>query len=158
MIIATHLASLREPTDLALTDVALWELEEANLRAFIALRGAADNFTKEHMDACKKERPSEWVRKLVLRLQAQYEGSCNSRRLTDTVKAHEEVLRLQVYLMPGADPEIETCEDCGAPISRSGGAQFTRCFACREDRREIERENKARSRLRAKLNQQGATA
>jgi len=90
-------------------------------------------------------------------LQAHYEGSCNSRCLTNTVKAHDEVLRLQAHLMPGADPEIETCEDCGAPISQAGGGQFTRCYPCRENRREIERENKARSRLRAKINHQGAT-
>ena len=152
VIIAAALAGLRQPTDLELTDRALWELEEANLRAYAHLHGHDGSFSKPTMEACKLPPPPDWIRQLIIRLQDTYDPRRSKRSLRDTVTAHEEIMRLQGYLMSSAPEDQEICLDCGAPLSPREW-QFTRCFPCREVRREQEREYKAKARLRARLKQ-----
>ena len=91
--------------DLRRTDRALTLLEIATAHAYAAWlertgaqRTAYGSLPIAPPDAYPK--PSEAIRQLVLELQLRFEGRTRVRRLATTVTAHEEILRLQEYLLP----------------------------------------------------------
>ena len=93
-------------SDLVRSDRALAELEAANAGAYAAWmartgsqRTAYGSLPTAPADAYPK--PSEAVVRLVLEFQQRFEGRTRLRRLATTVTAHEEILRLQEYLLPG---------------------------------------------------------
>ena len=102
--------------DLRLSDLALAELEQQNLRAFAHL--SRNTVTRENMRAAKLPTPSPEVRQLIMRLQQTHSTGRPSQRvrvwpLRNTVAAHRELLRLQARLLPREVPMPTRCRTQG---------------------------------------------